>query len=129
MTYEGEMRKLLSVPIALVALIGCNEPRVNISSNKSGLDKSFIPDIEERLSVCRSRGERLVRVPDQFGANQNYFACAENSWDCVPVTLYENTPNGYRIAILIDHSGEVEYYRGKSTIPNENYKCTPPRKN
>ena len=117
------MKKLLSISVASLTLIGCTtESKINMNNN-SGLERA----IEERLSVCRSNGERLVKVPDQFGENKNYFACAQNSWDCIPVTIYESTPTGPKLIIIVNSNGEVDYYKGKQAIHYNKHKCTAPR--
>lgn len=117
------MKKLLLVSMTSVILMGCTTESMRTINNKPELEKS----IEERLSVCRSNGERLVKVPDQFWENKNYFACAQNNWDCVPVTIYESTPAGPKVMIIVNSNGEVDYYKGKSAIHYNQHKCTVPR--
>ena len=101
------MQKAIS-SIVLVALVACTEvehPR--ITSNA---------DIEKRISVCTSRGENLVQVPDQIGGNQKYFACAKNSWDSVPVTVYEKTDKGLEVAYVLNGEGYIIQDHGRLTI-------------
>ncbi len=127
------MKGIHLASVAVMGLVACTEEEPSgITPITPNSDVANMIDIKERLRVCTSRGEHLVRVPDQIGGGPNYFACAENSWDCVPVTVYERTGRGYSMAYLINENGYVIVDHGRQTNwdrrRNNQHKCIPPRR-